>query len=439
MMKARLIPVYFPKGRDEEFDKQVAALETLFAEEVEILPPMALGESLPEAEAVVFPQLLGEAYQSVEALRNIQLPRLIITSQFGTVSMWDWEIISYLATEGIDTISSPHLEQNRLLCRALGVRRELNGAHFVVYQDNPGKGFQPEIFKRFYWWEPECIRRMEQKFGVTIVKKSYRELAERAKSLPDQAARQAWQAHPFQAQGLTERSILSALKLYLALKEELEQDPRIRAMGTNCLNESHFSDTTPCLAWNLLFEETGLLWGCEADVLTMLTEYILVHSLRVPLMMTNLYPFLMGEAATAHEHIPGFPDIPDYDQHILTAHCGYLGVVPTSFSTEWALKPKVLAIVDDNASAIDARLAEGPITLAKLGPTLDVLSLAEAELTGYVQFPNSHCLNGALLRVADGRRLMDKLVSHHYLLVAGHQADNLRKLAKVFELTLDEI
>ena len=55
---------------------------------------------------------------------------------------------------------------------------------------------------------------------------------------------------------------------------------------------------------------------------------------------------------------------------ILVAHCGYLGVVPQSFSTEWNLKPKVLAIVNDNATAIDARLPEGPITLSKLHPKL---------------------------------------------------------------------
>ena len=45
------------------------------------------------------------------------------------------------------------------------------------------------------------------------------------------------------------------------------------------------------------------------------------------------------------------------DNYILAAHCGYLGVVPQSFSTEWKLQKKVLAIVDDNATAIDARMA----------------------------------------------------------------------------------
>jgi hypothetical protein len=55
-MKARLVPVFFVPGRDDEFDRQVEALQSSLAEQAEILDPMALGSPLPEAEAVVFPQ-----------------------------------------------------------------------------------------------------------------------------------------------------------------------------------------------------------------------------------------------------------------------------------------------------------------------------------------------------------------------------------------------
>ncbi len=82
----------------------------------------------------------------------------------------------------------------------------------------------------------------------------------------------------------------------------------IKSMGINCLNESHFSDTTPCLAWNMLYEENRLIWGCEADTLSMVTKYILNKSMDVPIMMTNLYPFLMagsGAEARAHPLLPG--------------------------------------------------------------------------------------------------------------------------------------
>ena len=61
----------------------------------------------------------------------------------------------------------------------------------------------------------------------------------------------------------------------------------------------------------------------------MLTKLILHRSLRAPTIMTNLYPFLMGQAALKHERIPAFPAVDgDPRNYILVAHCGYLGVVP---------------------------------------------------------------------------------------------------------------
>ena len=160
--------------------------------------------------------------------------------------------------------------------------------------------------------------------------------------------------------GLSERAILSAVKIYMAVKAELDQDPDILAVGINCLNESMYSDTTPCLAWNFLYEDQRMVWGCEADLVSMMTKILIDKTIGVPFMMTNLYPFEMGDAALKHEHIPHFPAVDGQpEDYILAAHCGFLGVVPQSFSTEWKLKPKVLAIVDDNATAIDARLPQG--------------------------------------------------------------------------------
>ena len=439
-MKARLVPLYFDPGRDGDFDTQLRVLKGLLAEEAEILDPVPLGGAVPEAEAVVFPQLLGEAYRRLEAFRTLRLPILIITSEFGTLSMWDWEIMTYLKAEGVATIGPHDVEQTKTLCKALGVKRELRETKFLVYQDNPGEGFQPAIFKRFYWWEDECTERMKGKFGVTIVKKSFRELGAAAKEVPDQeaeAVRKAWQVP---AESVSEESLNSAAKLQVALARELDRDAAIRAVGINCLNESHFSDTTPCLAWNMLFEERGLIWGCEADTLSMLTKYILHKSLGVPVMMTNLYPFLLGQAALKHERIRGFPEVVDQpENHVLVAHCGYLGVVPRPFATDWVVRRKVLAIVDENATAIDARLPTGDVTLAKLHPDFDRMTVAQGSLKGYVQYPGSDCLNGGVIRVRDGRKLMDSLASHHYILMTGHRLADIRWLTRVFDLDVEEI
>ena len=439
MGKARVVPLSFSAPPDDGFRVQCEAIRRLLGDRIELLPSAVLGGVLPECDAVILPQVLGDAYRRLDAFKAITVPILVVTSEFGTLSMWDWEILAWLRSAGVQPIAPYDLAQARRVCAALQVRRELAGGKFVVYQDDPGEGMQAPIFKRFYWWEDECSQRIRDRFGLTIEKRSFRELGARAKAIADADAERAWKEKQQPVSGCAGRSVTSAMKMYLALRDDLDADPAIRGMGINCLNESAFSDTTPCLAWSLLHDERGLIWGCEADTVAMLTKHILRRSIGAPVIMTNLYPFLMGQAALKHERIAAFPPVADPENHILVAHCGYVGVIPRSMATSWTLKPKVLAIVDDSATAIDARLPEGPITMAKLLPTFQTLVATAAELTGYVGYPGSDCLNGGVIRVRDGRRMMERLPSHHALVMVGDHTADLRMIGNVFGLAVEDI
>jgi len=443
-MKAKLVPVYFKSEQDPDFIKQLNELKVLLNEDAEFLAPVALGEVTPEADGVIFPQMLGEAYRRLEDIQSLPQPVMVVTSEFGTVSMWDWEINSFLSAKGVRVIAPNTLEKTRQACRALALKTHLKTSKFLVYQDNPasGSGNQDDIFKRFYWWEPECINAIENKYGLKIVKKSFKQLAEDAKEISVEDAQKVWSDHIGNTPigEISNHQVLSAIKLYMKVKEELDADPSIIAAGMNCLNESLFCETTPCLAWNLLYEDCRMVWGCEADLVAMLTKVLIAKTIDVPFMMTNLYPFLMGQAALKHEHIPSFPEVEgDPKDYILAAHCGYFGVVPISFSTEWVLRDKVLAIVDDNATAIDACLPEGPITLVKLMPPFDRWSLIEGELVKYVQYPGSHTLNGAVIHVSNGPKMIDNLVSHHYIITCGQNQNALEMISKVFDLGVETI
>ena len=438
-MKAKLVPIYFKTADDPDFSAQLKKLHELLAEEAEILEPVLLGAKLPETDGVIFPQMLGEAYRVLDKIKNLPQPLLIVTSEFGTVSMWDWEINSFLSAKGITVIGPTNLEKTKQVCRAFALKRQLKQSKLLAYWDKPasGGGNQDDIFKRFYWWEPECINAIEAKYGVKVIVKSFKQLAQDANAISDEAALKVWEQRKDSTPigKITQRSVLSAVKTYMAVKRDLDQDPDIIAVGINCLNESMFSDTTPCLAWNFLYEDQRMVWGCEADLVSMLTKILIGKTIGVPFMMTNLYPFVMGNAALKHEHIPNFPEVEGVpENYILAAHCGYLGVVPQSFSTEWMLKEKVLAIVHDNATAIDARLPEGDITLVKLMPPFDRWSIVEGDLPKYAGFENSHCLNGAVIRVPNGKKLVDDLVSHHYIITTGHNLNELQMVSKVFDL-----
>ena len=438
-MKARLIPVFFEPGRDEEFDRQLARLRDQLAGEAELLPPTALGSALPRAEAVVFPQLPGQAYQRIEDLTRIDLPLMVLTSEFGTINMWDWEIVNFLKLHGLTTFAPYDLDLTRAICRMLGVKRQMRRTKFVVIQDKPGEeGHQADIFRRMYCYQERCVADLESKFGVRIESLSFKEFGAKTKSIPDARAREYLDLEGWPAEEVGQKALLAAQKFYLALKDLLAADPDIGAVGINCLNESFYSDSTPCLAFCRLFEEEGLIWGCEADLVSMATEYIIHKSLKAPFMMSNVYPFLMGMAALKHERIESFPDIEEPENHILVAHCGYFGLTPKCFCTDWTLRPKALAIVEETATAVDAWLPKGDLTLAKLDQSFNRLQVIKAELKDYVQYPGSDCRNGGILKVRDGRRMMHSFYSHHNILIPGRWEEEMINLAKVFDLKLEE-
>ncbi|MEI6101530.1 MAG: hypothetical protein WCP73_06805 [Eubacteriales bacterium] len=435
-MKARLLPLYFAAANERErgeFDAQLVRLREFYGDVAEFLKPVCVGQKIPEADAIVFPQLIGAAFKEVNHLKEINLPMVVLTSKFGTVEMWDWEIVTYLRGEGLNVFSPYNIELAKVIIRAIAAKQKLaTGAKFLTFQDTPGEGMQAYIFKRFYWWEKECTEKMEQTFGVKMIYRSWKELNERARLVPDDVARDACKDWDINQKGLSEENYLKAVKIYVAVKDTIKEIGGVDGVGANCLNESFHSDTTPCLAWNMIFEKDDIIWACEGDTLTLLSTFILYRSLKSPVMMTNLYPFLVGMAALAHEKIDKFPDIADPDNHALGVHCGYFGLVPPSFCTDWVLCPKVLEIVNENSAMVDCRMPVGPVTLAKIYPDFKRLSIIEAEIEDYVQYPGSDCRNGALIRYKDGHKVMDALCSHHSLILVGNKTVELQQLAKVF-------
>ncbi len=232
-MKARLVPLFFKADRTEKFERQLQNLRNLLGGEAELLPAVGLGDPVPDCDAVLFPEILGEAYRSVEKFRALRHPILIITSEFATVSMWDWEIANFLKNKGVATIAPYNLEQARMLCTSLAVKRQLTGTKFLIFQDNPGEGFQPDIFKCFYWWEKECTELIRQRFGVEVVRRSFKKLGADAKLIPEAEAKKEWKRWDFPlAPELSERALLSAVKLYLAVTREIGGDESFRGWAS---------------------------------------------------------------------------------------------------------------------------------------------------------------------------------------------------------------
>jgi len=97
------------------------------------------------------------------------------------------------------------------------------------------------------------------------------------------------------------------------------------------------------------------------------------------------------------------------------------------------MKPKVLEIVDENAIVIDCEMPKGEITLAKIHPDFGKLSIIEAEIEDYVQYPGSDARNAALICYRDGEKVMEELCSHHAMIITGNQKAKLQQICKVFD------
>ena len=439
-MKALLQPMAMP-GRNErelqEFSAQLDNLRRMYADEAVFLEPVMTGEQVSsDADAVVFIQLIGTAFGAKEELGLIKVPVIVLTSVFGTVEMWDWEIVSFLREETDLVVFSPYkTELARVVMRALAAKRDMqSGMRFLMFQDSPGEGMQSGIFKRFYWWEAECTDLIEKVFGIHIIYRSYAELNKKARMIPDEDADKESGDWDIPCEDVSPERFRKAVKLYLAVKAVLSEIGDVRGVGANCLNESFNSETTPCLAWNALFDRDNILWVCEGDTVTLVSKFIIYSALKLPLMMTNIYPFLVGMAALKHEKIDKFPDVKDSDDCALGVHCGYFGLAPQSFCSRWMLKPKVLEIVEEDSLMVDCEFKPGPVTLAKIHPNMKKMIIIESTIEEYVKYPGSDCRNGALIRFKNnnGHQVMQTLCSHHALIVEGDCTPQLSLLARIY-------
>lgn len=436
-MRAKLIPLYFEEINEREqgeYQEQMECLREIYQDSAEFLPPVKVGDRVPDnADAIVFPQMIFAAFRHDEEMKQYKLPMVVLTSKYGTVEMWDWEIVTYLRDLGCSVFSPYSIEMGKVILRSIAAKASLKqGARFLMFQDTPGEGMQANIFKKFYWWEKQSTKTMEEVFGIEMIYRSWKEVSEQARGISDEEAREISRDWDIHQQGVSEAAFLRSVKIYIAVKAVIDEIGGVAGVGANCLNESFHCDTTPCLAWNMLFERDNIIWACEGDTLTLLSTYIIYRSIEKPIMMTNLYPFLVGMAALAHEKIDKFPDIEDPDNHALGVHCGYFGFVPRCFCSEWTLRPKVLEIVNEDAIVCDCRLPLGPVTLAKIYPGFKKISIIEAEIEDYVQYEGSDCRNGALIRYKDGHAVMDNLCSHHSLIISGKVKPQLVQMAKVF-------
>jgi hypothetical protein len=441
-MRARIVPMRMKSGNLEKFNSIFDKLKEIYADEVEFLSVVMMGEDIPEADAILFPNMEVDVYISLSEFNKYKkMPILVITTLFGVSLMFDWEAVAYLKRQGFKVFNPHSVELAKTIFMSLALKREMKEQKFLIFQDTPGDGLIPEQFKIFYWWNDECTQDIKDKFGITILRKSFKDFGKKAKSISDDVARKEIMRWDFKQENVKESALLASVKLFIALRDEVDRESNVVACGINCLNEAYDSETTPCFAYNLLYRDRGIIWGCESDTSALMTQYLLAKVIDSAIFTTNIYPFLSGMPALSHEKIQNFPDVEDPDNHALLVHCGYLCCsLAQKYATRWVLRPPVLDwLVGENGVAIDGDVALGDITMSKLHSDFKRIQVTKAKLEEFVQYPGSDCRNGGLIRISDGYRLMENICSHHVIVNTGKRSNQIKALAAVFDLLVDEI
>ena len=441
-LKAKIVPLRFQETNErerKEYDEQLNTLVQIYGDAAEFAQPVTVGDPVPDCDAVLFPQLIGAAYHYTDTLKAYGKPMIVITSQFGTVDMWDWELISYMRSHELTVFSPYNIELGHVIFRAIAAKEHLKGAKFLMFQDDPGEGMQAYIFKRFYWWEKECSEQIEKAFGAKLIYRSWKAVNQRAETYDPAVSLALFESWNVPCEGLSDESKILTAQLYQAIRDEIGELGEVEGVGANCLNESMYCRTTPRLIWNMLFEQFGIIWCCEGDTLSLISTYVLYQSLRQPIMMTNIYPFLVGKAAIHHEKIDDFPPVDEPENYALGVHCGYAGFTPRCFCSRWKVVPKVLAIVNEKAHVVDGELPAGDMVLAKINPTFDKITVIPGRIEKYVQFPGTDSRNASLLHYSNGEQVMEGLPSHHQLIITGKQKASISQVAKVFGWKMEVI
>ncbi len=86
MKKAKLVPLYFAAANERErgeFDEQLGRLKEFYGDVAEFMQPVCVGGAVPpDADAAVFPQLIGAAFSESEALGKINLPFVVLVNGY---------------------------------------------------------------------------------------------------------------------------------------------------------------------------------------------------------------------------------------------------------------------------------------------------------------------------------------------------------------------
>ncbi|MGQ9844593.1 MAG: hypothetical protein ACUVQN_00025 [Caldisericia bacterium] len=211
--------------------------------------------------------------------------------------------------------------------------------------------------------------------------------------------------------GIDENDIKKALKVYVAL-DELIKEYNWDLISMECFKIIEPLNTTGCLALSLL-TSSGLISGCEGDIPSTLTMYLLKK-------ISKKEPF-MGNIAWIEKE-------GDKTIDLILAHC----TVPLSIVNNFTLTTHFETGL---GVGIKGFFNKKIGTLVRIGgKNLDLIFYSRCKIEDNLRDENM-CRTQILLKVKkDSDYFLKKALGNHHIFVEGDYEDELSLLAEIFNL-----
>ncbi len=212
--------------------------------------------------------------------------------------------------------------------------------------------------------------------------------------------------------GLGFKEVVKAFKLYLALKDLL-QEADVKVFSIKCFDLITELRTTACLPLAFLNSE-GYVAGCEGDILALISMVI-------------------GSEISGRSSFMGNLVWVDKDEVIL-AHC----TSPLALVNHYELTTHYESGIGVGVRGYLKKGSE--VTLFKLDPLMMDAKILEGVVTESGEIVPEGCRTQFRIKVSSGdaSQLLSKPSGNHYVLINGHYGKELKYIARLLSLMTEE-
>lgn len=355
--------------------------------------------ALGHPDALLVYNLTSTVGQLLTQLAGIGLPIILFSQPY---SGHDWSTAAWLRQKGhpVICLATTNAGEIAQACRLIRAAQQMRHTRVLYVDEAPCPA--------------ERADKIKDRFGAQIISVKPDRIIEAFNSVSEQAAGEEaheWVSHALKVVEPSEREIVDAGKLYLALRKVMQEESA-QAVTINCLGlfARKRLPAYPCLAYCRM-NDLGLVGVCEADLDSTLTQL--------------LFTYAFG--------IPGFVSDPVFDtasNTVIHAHCVSATRMdgPTGARAPYIIRSH---LEDNKGAALQVRMRIGQvITCAKLINT-ETMLISKGTIIDNPDVDRG-CRTKITTQVADARKFLNSYTGGlHRVIFYGDHVNAIEDLGAI--------